>query len=62
MRRVVVTGIGVLSPLGQGTELTWQGILAGKSGAGRIMTFDPTDAAALIPKRRGRLSRPAARR
>jgi 3-oxoacyl-[acyl-carrier-protein] synthase II len=48
MRRVVVTGIGIISPLGQGTELTWRGILAGKSGAGRIMTFDPTDYACQV--------------
>ncbi|MDP3174832.1 MAG: beta-ketoacyl-ACP synthase II [Phenylobacterium sp.] len=48
MRRVVVTGIGLLTPLGQGTELSWQAILAGKSGAGRVTTFDPTDYACQV--------------
>ena len=48
MRRVVVTGIGLLTPLGQGTELVWQRILAGESGAGRISAFDVTDWACQI--------------
>ena len=48
MRRVVVTGIGLLTPLGQGTELTWRRILAGESGAGRIDLFDPTDYACQV--------------
>ncbi|PZQ64799.1 MAG: beta-ketoacyl-[acyl-carrier-protein] synthase II [Phenylobacterium zucineum] len=48
MRRVVVTGIGILSPLGQGTELTWKKILAGTSGAGKITAFDTTEYACQI--------------
>ncbi|MDB5449582.1 MAG: fabF [Phenylobacterium sp.] len=48
MRRVVVTGIGLLTPLGQGTELSWQAILAGKSGAGPITSFDATDYACRV--------------
>jgi 3-oxoacyl-[acyl-carrier-protein] synthase II len=48
MRRVVVTGIGLITPLGQGTEITWKAILAGQSGAGRITTFDPTDYACQV--------------
>ena len=43
MRRVVVTGLGLLTPLGNGVEVSWKGILAGKSGAGRITTFDPEE-------------------
>ena len=40
MRRVVVTGLGVVSPLGMGAEPTWEGLLAGRSGAGPITLFD----------------------
>jgi 3-oxoacyl-[acyl-carrier-protein] synthase II len=48
MRRVVVTGIGLLTPLGQGTELTWKKILEGKSGAGNITAFDVSDYACKV--------------
>lgn len=40
-RRVVVTGIGVVSPVGPDTESTFEALLAGKSGLGRITLFDP---------------------
>ena len=39
-RRVVVTGLGLISPLGIGTEATWEGLVAGRSGAGPITKFD----------------------
>jgi 3-oxoacyl-[acyl-carrier-protein] synthase II len=39
-RRVVVTGIGIVSALGIGTEETWQGLIAGKSGINTITRFD----------------------
>src|SRR5688572_31735955 len=48
MRRVVVTGIGLLTPLGQGRELTWKRILEGKSGAGTISAFDISDYACKV--------------
>jgi 3-oxoacyl-[acyl-carrier-protein] synthase II len=41
-RRVVVTGIGMISPLGIGNDATWQGLLEGRSGIGRITKFDPS--------------------
>lgn len=40
MRRVVVTGLGVVGPLGTGMEATWQALLEGRSGAGPITRFD----------------------
>ena len=43
MRRVVVTGLGLVTPLGGDVETSWKNILAGKSGAGRITRFDPSD-------------------
>ena len=43
MRRVVVTGLGMVCPLGCGVETTWKRILQGKSGARRIETFDVSD-------------------
>jgi 3-oxoacyl-[acyl-carrier-protein] synthase II len=48
MRRVVVTGLGLLTPLGWGVETSWSALLAGKSGAGRISRFDPTDYACQV--------------
>ncbi len=42
-RRVVVTGMGLISPLGIGVEKNWQAVCEGKSGIGRITRFDTTD-------------------
>ena len=43
MRRVVVTGMGLVTPLGGDVETTWSNILASKSGAGKITRFDASD-------------------
>ncbi|HEX8527653.1 beta-ketoacyl-ACP synthase II [Allosphingosinicella sp.] len=48
MRRVVVTGLGMVSPLGGDIATSWSNILASKSGATRITRFDPTDFACQI--------------
>jgi 3-oxoacyl-[acyl-carrier-protein] synthase II len=64
MRRVVVTGMGVVSPLGVGIDAFWEGLIHGRSGVRRITRFDPSpypsqiageipdfDAAAHLPRR-----------
>lgn len=41
MRRVVITGVGVVSPIGIGAAAHWQALIEGKCGIGRIKAFDP---------------------
>src|SRR3546814_10722136 len=43
MRRIVVTGLGLVTPLGGDVETSWANLLAGKSGAGQITRFDASD-------------------
>ena len=42
-RKIVVTGLGCVSPLGLDVKSTWEGAVAGRSGIGRITKFDPSD-------------------
>ncbi len=42
-RRIVVTGMGMISPLGIGLEKNWEALCSGESGIGRITHFDPSD-------------------
>ena len=48
MRRVVVTGLGLVTPLGADVETAWANIVAGKSGAATITRFDPSEHACRI--------------
>ena len=54
MRRVVITGLGIVSPLGCGVEASWKRLIAGESGARRVTDFDVSDLscqiACLIPR------------
>lgn len=54
MRRVVITGMGLVSPLGVGVEHSWKALLDGRSGARRIETFDvedlPCKIASMVPR------------
>ena len=47
-RRVVVTGMGAVTALGQGVEPTWDGLVAGRSGVRTIASFDPSRVASRI--------------
>ena len=53
MRRVVVTGLGLVTPLGNGVQTTWEHLIQGKSGVRRIDTFNteayPSKIAGLVP-------------
>ena len=47
-RRVVVTGLGIISPVGNTVPQAWESVLAGKSGIGRVTRFDPSRLASQI--------------
>ena len=61
MRRVVVTGLGMVSPLGCGVEVSWKNLLAEKSGGVRIVDFPVDDLACQIACRVPRKPLPSKR-
>ena len=50
-RRVVVTGLGLVTPVGLTVSETWESLLAGKSGAAPITKFDPSRLQVRLPAR-----------
>ena len=48
MKKVVITGMGIVSPVGTGVEYAWKNVLAGKSGVKKIDSFDVSDLASQI--------------
>ena len=48
MRRVVVTGVGTVSPCGKDIPTTWENVRSGRSGIARITGFDPSEFASQI--------------
>jgi len=48
MKRVVITGMGIVSPVGTGVEYAWKNIIAGQSGVRKIDEFDVSDLASQI--------------
>ena len=48
LRKVVVTGVGCISPLGPDVQSTWEGLLAGRNGVSQITRFDPGELASRI--------------
>ena len=47
-RRVVVTGVGLVTPLGTGTERNWEALVAGRSGVRGVTRFDASNLAVRI--------------
>ncbi len=48
-RRVAITGLGFVTPLGTDVQSTWAGLIAGRSGAGPITRFDPVQSRPWAP-------------
>ena len=60
MRRVVVTGLGMVTPLGCGVEHTWQRLISGQSGVAHVERFDVSRVRVRVRKPEVQLDAPAA--